>query len=132
MPILKSLRIWEGELGDEGVRNIVKFIIETNNSSLKLIELLNCNIGPLGCEFISRIFEPSLPCSMEILTLDYNNFGNEGLSNLLTYLPLNGTLTYLSLSYCGIDEKGIQYFGDLITKTPSLEKLILMGNPIKD
>ena len=31
MPILKSLRIWEGELGDEGVRNIVKFIIETNN-----------------------------------------------------------------------------------------------------
>ena len=44
MPILKSLRIWEGELGDEGVRNIVKFIIETNNSSLKLIEFLNCNI----------------------------------------------------------------------------------------
>ena len=132
MPILKSLRIWEGELGDEGVRNIVKFIIETNNSSLKLIEFLNCNIGPLGCEFISRIFEPSLPCSMEILTLDYNNFGNEGLSNLLTYLPLNGTLTYLSLAYCGIDEKGIQYFSDLITKSPSLEKLILMGNPIKD
>ncbi len=64
--------------------------------------------------------------------MDYNNFGNEGLSNLLTYLPLNGTLTYLSLAYCGIDEKGIQYFGDLITKTPSLEKLILMGNPIKD
>ena len=69
---------------------------------------------------------------MEILTLDYNNFGNEGLSNLLTYLPLNGTLTYLSLAYCGIDEKGIQYFSDLITKSPSLEKLILMGNPIKD
>ena len=89
MPILKSLRIWEGELGDEGVRNIVKFIIETNNSSLKLIEFLNCNIGPLGCEFVSRIFEPSLPCTMEILTLDYNNFGNEGLSNLLTYFPLN-------------------------------------------
>ena len=113
MPILKSLRIWEGELGDEGVRNIVKFIIETNNSSLKLIEFLNCNIGPLGCEFISRIFEPSLPCTMEILTLDYNNFGNEGLSNLLTYLPLNSTLTYLSLAYCGIDEKGIQYLGVL-------------------
>ena len=69
---------------------------------------------------------------MEILTLDYNNFGNEGLSNLLTYLPLNATLTYLSLSYCGIDEKGIQYFGDFITKTTTLEKLILMGNPIKD
>ena len=132
MPILKSLRIWEGELGDEGVRDIVNFIIQTNNSSLKLIELLNCNIGPLGCEFISRIFEPSLPCTMEILTLDYNNFGNEGLSNLLTYLPYNNTLTYLSLSYCGIDDKGIQFFDSFIPKTQTLEKLILMGNPIKD
>ena len=132
MPILKSMRIWEGELGDEGVRNIVKFIIETNNSSLKLIEFLNCNIGPLGCEFISRIFEPSLPCTMEILILDYNNFGNEGISNLMTYLPLNSTLTYLSVSYCGFDEKGVQYFGDFVSKSPSLEKLILMGNPIKD
>ena len=132
MPILKSLRIWEGELGDEGVRDIVNFIIQTNNSSLKLIEFLNCNIGPLGCEFISRIFEPSLPCTMEILTLDYNNFGNEGLSNLLTYLPYNNTLTYLSLSYCGIDDKGIQFFDSLIPKTQTLEKLILMGNPIKD
>ena len=132
MPILKSLRIWEGEIGDEGVRSIVKFIIETNNSSLRLIELLNCNIGPLGCEFVSRIFEPSLPCSMEVLTLDYNNFGNEGLSNLLTYLPMNSTLTYLSLCYCGIDAKGILFFENLITKTKTLEKLLLMGNPITD
>ena len=130
--ILKSLRILEGELGDEGVRNLVKSIIETNNSSIKLIEFLNCNIGPLGCEFISRIFEPSLPCSMEILNLDYNNFGNTGLMNLSTYLKLNGTLKHLSLAYCGIDENGVKYLGDFITKSTSLEKLILMGNQIKD
>jgi len=132
IPILKSLRILEGGLGDEGVRNLVKFLIETNNSSIRMIEFLNCNIKSLGCEFISRIFEPSLPCSLEILTLDYNNFGNEGLSNLVKYLPLNSTLKDLSLAYCDINEKGVQYLGDLITKSPSLEKLILMGNPIKD
>jgi len=56
VPILKTLRILEGELGDEGVRNLVKFLIETNNSSIKIMEFLNCNINPLGCEFISRIF----------------------------------------------------------------------------
>ena len=132
IPILKSLRILEGGLGDEGVRNLVKFLIETNNSSIRMIEFLNCNIKPLGCEFILRIFEPSLPCSLEILTLDYNNFGNEGLSNLVKYLPLNSTLKDLSLAYFDINEKGVQYLGDLITKSPSLEKLILMGNPIKD
>ena len=132
MPILKSLRIWEGDIGDEGVRAIHQFIIETNNSSLNLLEFLNCNIGPLGCEFISRIFEPSLPCNIQILTLDYNNFGNDGLSNLLTYIPLNTTLTYLSLCYCGIDEKGIPFFEKYIQSTKTLEKLILMGNTIKD
>ena len=96
------------------------------------MEFLNCNINPLWCEFISRIFEPSLPCSLETLTLDYNTFGNEGLNNLVKYLPLNSTLKNLSLAYCDINEKGVQYLGDLITKSPSLEKLILMGNPIKD
>ena len=132
VPILKTLRILEGELGDEGIRNLVKFLIETNNSSIKIMEFLNCNINPLGCEFISRIFEPSLPCSLETLTLDYNTFGNESLNNLVKYLPLNSTLKNLSLAYCDINEKGVRYLGDLITKSPSLEKLILMGNPIKD
>ena len=73
-----------------------------------------------------------MPCSLETLTLDYNTFGNEGLNNLVKYLPLNSTLKNLSLAYCDINEKGVQYLGDLITKSPSLEKLILMGNPIKD
>lgn len=131
-PLLKSLRIWEADIGDEGVRAIHQFIINTNNASIGLIELLNCNIGPLGCEFISRVFEPSLPGNIQFLTLDYNVFGNEGLSNLLTYLPMNATLTYLSLGYCGIDEKGVQFFEKYITTTKVLEKLVLMGNPIKD
>ena len=69
IPILKSLRIWEGEIEDEGIRTIHQFIIETNNSSLNLIELLNDNIASLECEFISRIFESSLPCNIQILTL---------------------------------------------------------------
>ena len=65
------MRIWEGELGDEGVRNIFKFKIEINKTSLKLKEFLNCNIVSLGCKFISRIFEPPLHCTIGILTLDY-------------------------------------------------------------
>jgi hypothetical protein len=36
------------------------------------------------------------------------------------------------LNYCDIDEKGIPFFEKYITTTKTLEKLILMGNPIKD
>ena len=131
-PTLKALRIWEGDISDEGTRAIQQFIVNTNNTSLSLIELLNCNIGPLGCEFISRCFEPSLPCKIQFLTLDYNEFGNEGLNRLMTYIKTSSSLTYLSLAYCGIDENGVQYLEDFIKTTAVLETLILMGNPLKD
>jgi hypothetical protein len=50
IPILKSLRILEVEIEDEGIRTIHQFKKETNNSSLNLIELLNDNIASLECE----------------------------------------------------------------------------------
>lgn len=131
-PTLKVLRIWEGDIGDEGVRALVQFIINTNNTSLSLMEFLNCNIGPLGCEFISRCFEPSLPCKIQYLTLDYNEFGNDGLKQLMNYIPCSSSLTYLSLAYCGIDEKGVEHLQKFLQTSATIEKLILMGNCLKD
>ncbi len=97
-----------------------------------MIEFLNCSIGPLGCEVISRMFDASLPSKIGVLTLDYNNFGNAGLYNLMTYLTTNKTLNYLSLSYCGIDENGIKYFDQYLKNTTTLKKFILQGNPLKN
>ncbi len=81
---------------------------------------------------ISRMFEPSLPTKISILTLDYNNFGNEGLSQLMDYVKNNKTIKYLSLAYCGIDEKGIGQLDSYLNETPTLETLILQGNPLKN
>lgn len=89
-------------------------------------------MGPLGCEFISRMFEGSLPSNITILTLDYNNFGNEGLSNLMRYIETNKLLKYLSLAYCGIDEKGVTTMDKFLRETTTLETLILQGNPLKN
>jgi Ran GTPase-activating protein (RanGAP) involved in mRNA processing and transport len=93
---------------------------------------LNCGIGPLGCEFISRMYEGSLPSNISILTLDYNNFGNEGLSNLMRYIETNKILKYFSMSYCAIDEKGVTSMEKFLRETTTLETLILQGNPIKN
>jgi hypothetical protein len=114
------------------VRAFFQFIVDTKNTSVKLIEFLNCGIGALGCEFISRMFDPLLPTNIEILTLDYNNFGNEGLFQLMTYVKESTSLTYLSLAYCGIDENGITHFDKFLTTTETLEKLVLQGNPLKN
>jgi Ran GTPase-activating protein (RanGAP) involved in mRNA processing and transport len=130
---LISLRVWDGDIGDEGVRAFYQFMIETGNTSLQLVEFLNCGIGVLGCEFISRIFDKERVCKINILTLDYNSFGNEGLAQLMENLKDCKTLNYLSLAYCGIDENGVKFFSDyLALQDITLEKLVLQGNPIKN
>jgi hypothetical protein len=79
------------------------------------------------------MFDIQLPTKISILTLDYNNFSNEGVANLMLGLERNKTLTYLSLSYCGIDEIGIKFAkGFLESPECGLKKLILQGNPLKN
>lgn len=108
-------------------------MIDTGNTSIQLVEFLNCGIGVLGCEFISRLFDKERVCKINILTLDYNNFGNEGLSQLMENLKECKTLNYLSLAYCGIDENGVKNFTDYLSSQDiALEKLVLQGNPLKN
>ena len=127
------MRIWDGDIGDEGVRAFYQFIIDTGNTSIQLVEFLNCEISVLGCEFISRIFDKERFCKINILTLDYNNFGNEGLALLMENLKECKTLNYLSLAYCGIDENGVKHFSDYLSAQDiMLEKLVLQGNPLKN
>jgi Ran GTPase-activating protein (RanGAP) involved in mRNA processing and transport len=79
------------------------------------------------------MFAPDLATNITILTLDYNNFGNAGLYQLMTYIKDSKSLIYLSLSYCGIDSDGIKNFQEFLTSADIvLEKLILQGNPLKN
>ena len=109
----------------------MQYMLDTENTSIQLVEMMNCGIGKLGCEFISRLF--TKPNKIKILTLDYNAFGNEGLEELMNKIKNSKTLIYLSLSYCNIDQNGVKQFADYLTSAGiSLEKLILQGNPLKN
>lgn len=128
---LQSIRIWEGNLGNQGVAAFCRYISETCADKVNLLEFMNCNIGVLGCEIISRLLSPSTKINIKILTLDYNLIGNLGLKELANNLCLSNKLTYLSLNYCGIDSEGV----DLLIKifeneTTSIEKLFIQGNCI--
>ncbi len=129
---MQCLRIWDGDIGDQGARFLSLFVTDTRNSSLSILELLNCNIGPLGCVMISRMFEPSLPTKISYLTLDYNTFGNEGLNELMLYLKNNKSVKSLSLAYCDIDERGIAHLETYMSTTTTLVSLNLQGNPLKN
>ena len=97
---LKKIRIWKGCIGDEGVRFISKFL--TIRYSLDLIDLLDNEITPLGCEFIGKAMSSPF-CNIKHLKLDDNLILSTGLKQLVVGLRQNNVIDKLSLKYCGID-----------------------------
>ena len=121
--------MWDADIGDEGVRAFTQFLIETENQSMKLLEFLNCGITSLGCEFIARLLEPSINLNIEVLNLDYNQFGNDGLAELMVGLKSNKSLTYLSLAYCKIEADELVHFKEYLSNQEcTLANLVLQGN----
>lgn len=71
-----------------------------------MLELMNCLISPLGCEFLYKSL-PMTGSQLSVLKLDYNpEIGDAGIAVLAENLCKNKTLTMLSLAYCGITEIG--------------------------
>lgn len=86
---------------------------------MQILELLDNHITPLGCEFISRILVPSAKQTLQLLKLDHNNFGSEGLNLLAEGLSQNTTITHVSMTYCNIDEKGARALFEILIFTQS-------------
>jgi hypothetical protein len=72
------------------VRAVCQFI-ESSKSVLAL-ELLDDKITPLGCEFVSRAIHPKANTNINILKLDHNEFGSEGLRRLAEGMAINKTV----------------------------------------
>ena len=104
---LISIRFWKGKCQDQGLRIICDYMLINNN--LILLELMNCAITPLGCEFLTRGLDPSLGSTLSVLKLDYNpEIGDAGIAILAECLMKNKVLTMVSLAYCGITAVGAE------------------------
>lgn len=125
---LKKIRIWEGAIGDEGVRCICKLLTAT--PVLEVLDLLNNGITSLGCEFLGKALKVQ-GSKMKQLRLDNNPITSEGVRFLGEGLRQHSALDKLSLKYCGIDEKGIRPIQEILANINSqLRSLKLQGNPI--
>ena len=106
----------------------VKQYLETG-SKVQFLELLDNGITPRGCEHIAKALHPKNHTEIEVLKLDHNQFGWEGMVYLAEGLAVNPTLRLLSLTYCGIDMNGADYlFQILIYSRSALEEVYLSGN----
>jgi Ran GTPase-activating protein (RanGAP) involved in mRNA processing and transport len=76
----KSIRFWKTNCEDEGVRSIGMYA--KNCPNLLILELLDNQITRLGCEFLSKILVPEAKLNLQVLKLDHNSFGSEGIKAL--------------------------------------------------
>ena len=98
-----------------------------------MLELIECGLSPLACEFLGRCLGPDLLVPLQVLRLDHNDLGPQGMKLLANGLRLNGLLQTLSLSYCNITEQGAHSILEiLIYYRSSLQMLDLQGNRLGD
>lgn len=122
-----SIRLWKAFCEDEGVRAVCQYLDHGKN--VAFLELLDNQITPLGCEFLSKALHPKSQPMIQILKLDHNNFGSAGVIALSEGLAVNPVLRMLSLTYCGIDAEGADALFDIMIYTRSaIEEINLSGN----
>lgn len=76
---------------------------------------------------------PKSNAAVQILKLDHNEIGSDGLKTLAQGLAINKNLTSLSLTYCNITAEGARPIFEMLIYTQSaLEELVLSGNHLKN
>ena len=123
-----SIRLWRGKSQDEGARLIADYIIRYHD--VTVLELLDCLITPLGCEFLNRAFNMHTGGKLQMIKLDHNPIGSEGMNILSESLGQNSVVNLLSLTYCEIGIEGCQgLFEVIIYQNSKIIELALTGNP---
>lgn len=129
---IKSIRLWNVDLYDTGLKSIKDYIQDNNISNIKTIELINCKISEESCMILSEILHPKDAFDIQTLILDYNlRVSNNGIRNLMNGLKYNTSITYLSLAYSNISYDGVVYLKEIFDKQSFLLVLSLEGNPIE-
>mmetsp|Transcript_6195 Transcript_6195/g.6363 ORF Transcript_6195/g.6363 Transcript_6195/m.6363 type:complete len:344 (+) Transcript_6195:173-1204(+) len=129
--LLKSLRIWKSNIGDDGTAAIAE-VLRQGGAEVKIgfLELLDDKIGPRGALALGTSLSQSNNLSLLTLKLDYNSMlGLEGTVNLCKGLRTNATLKQLHLSFCQLPPEAGVPLSEVIANTrSSLEVLGLTGN----
>jgi hypothetical protein len=124
---IEAIRLWQCGGGDESVRSVCLYL--DINPTVKDLHFTDNGVTPLGCEFLGRTLGPEGNKFVNLLRLDYNQFGTAGVEKLSEGLSQNASLRQLSLQYCAIGPEGGEYLSRILTFHKSaLEKLELRGN----
>lgn len=131
---IEAIWVWKCNGGDESVRSVCYYLNSPDPvPQVKDVHFTDNGVTALGCEFLGRTLGPTGNPVVNVLRLDNNKFGAEGVEKLSMGLSQNSTLRQLSLNYCDIGPEGGQYLGHILMFVRcGIEKLELRGNYLGD
>lgn len=126
---ITAIRVWKCNGGDESVRSVCFYLDSEPPPNVVDLQFMDNGVTALGCEFLARTLGPNGNKVINLLRLDYNQFGTPGVEKLSQGLSQNSTLRYLSLQYCNIGEDGGMFIAHILMFfRNALEVLKLRGN----
>ena len=128
---LREIHLWGAKIEDEGLRSLSVYLLQ--NASVTSLDITNCAIGPLGCEFLANTFGPGSRNFIIKLKLDYNDIGDKGMQTLSSGLRSNSVLTDLSLAYCNIGQESARFLLEIvINQKCQIKNINLQGNHLRN
>jgi len=126
---ITAVRVWKCNGGDESVRSVCAYLDTDPPPNVMDLQFMDNGVTALGCEFLAKTLGPNGSKVLNLLRLDYNQFGTPGVEKLSLGLSQNSTLRYLSLQYCNIGEDGGIFIAHILMFfRNALEVLKLRGN----
>jgi len=132
-PEIDAIWLWKCNGKDESVRSVCYYLDMDPAPEVKDVQFCDNGVTELGCEFLGKTLGPNGNKVVNLLRLDYNQFGTAGVLQLSRGLSQNATLRQLSLNYCNIGEDGGEYIAHILMFVRgALEVLELKGNYLLD
>lgn len=129
--LLKSLRLWRANCGDDGAAAIAEVLrLGGADVALTYLELLDNGISIRGANALGSSLSFGHNISLLTLKLDYNQtLGDDGLVALCRGLRTNMSLRQLHLQFCNLTAASGHALADLLANSRSaLEVLNVAGN----
>jgi len=124
---LQELDLSDCKFGDVGARAVAKLL--TSDMDIDTLTLShNTQVTRAGWSIIGSSLDKNE--TLQTLTLDHNNIGDEGLGYICSGLFDNTCVTALDLNHVGISRKGAESLDELMKRNTTLLEVTLAGNKL--
>ncbi|XP_061194083.1 uncharacterized protein LOC133202305 isoform X2 [Saccostrea echinata] len=124
---IQDLYLWNYPMTYENMATVA-LLLEKGCYPLRYVEFLDCLLEGYSLQRFSRSF--NICSTLTSVTLDYNEFGDEGARYFCKGMEGNVTLLSISMCYCDLGVESGDILGKMLVKT-AVRELFLDGNNLE-